>query len=139
MSSPRRNVLGVLALLLLCSVLGWRVLHRQVAGRELTRLLAADPTPPAAAPAVSPAPAPKWVATATLPAGAKPKFTDAKFTHRLRNTAASADELNRNERALLLRNAFVDTASGEPLAIPAALRSDAPGAYIVQAQGAIGE
>jgi len=46
--------------------------------------------------------------------------------------------LIRNDRALLLRNALIDTASGEPLAIPASLRSgEAVEAYLVQSQGPI--
>lgn len=148
MSSPRRNVLGALALLLLCSVLGWRVIQRHGNGRDLERLVAARSTTtsattaaPAAVvsvPTVASQPISKWVPTLSLAAGEKAKFTDAKSTNRLRNTAASADRLVREGHALLLRNAFVDTADSEPLAIPAALRASEPGAYIVQSKGPIG-
>ena len=126
MSSPRRNVLGALALLLLCSVLGWRVIQRHGNGRDLERLVAARSTtttattaaPAAAAsvPTVASQPISKWVPTRSLAVGEKAKFTDAKSTNRLRNTAASADRLVREGHALLLRNAFVDTADSEPLA-----------------------
>ena len=148
MSSPRRNVLGALALLLLCSVLGWRVIQRHGNGRDLERLVAARsttttattaaPAAEASVPTVASQPISKWVPTRSLAAGEKAKFTDAKSTNRLRNTAASADRLVREGHALLLRNAFVDTANGELLAIPAALRSSEPGAYIVQSKGPIG-
>lgn len=64
-----------------------------------------------------------------------PSHRDAPF--RLRNTAASLDELTRRDTAVLLRNAFIDTDSAAP-EIPAHLRSGAePGSYIVQARGLI--
>ena len=63
----------------------------------------------------------------------------ARETLRLRNTAKRVDQLTRLDTAILLRNAFIDTASKEPLRIPRELRADGPpGAYVAQARGAIG-
>ena len=142
MSSPRRNAFGAAALLMLCAVLGWRLWHRhaeQQAG-ELARLTATDPAKPAPAPAVAATAAKpaNRIATIALAPGVPPKFADSKFTNRLRNTMATADELVRKDRAILLRNAFVDTANGEPLEVPAKLKAEGePGAYVVQTTGGI--
>ncbi len=74
----------------------------------------------------------------TRPDGTGPTFLDSEMTNRLRNTPATLQQLLHNDRAILLRNALVDTANGEPLAIPAALRSQRPAeAYVVQANGPI--
>ncbi len=141
MPSNRRNAFGAVALLLLCAVLGWRFWQEHAKRQTglLERMAAVTPgtsAPVATAPvAVKPA---NWITTVTLAPGASPKFADAKFTNRLRNTAATANELVRKDHAILLRNAFVDTDSGEPLAVPAKLRAEGdPGAYIVQANGGI--
>ena len=143
MSSYRRNAFGAVALLLLCAGLGWRFWHEHATRPTgpLERLAANAPA--TSAPVVA-APAPVAVKPAnripavTLASGAAPKFSDARFTNRLRNTAATANELVRKDHAILLRNAFVDTDSGEPLEIPAKLRAEGdPGAYIVQANGGI--
>src|ERR1043166_1590760 len=54
---------------------------------------------------------------------------------RLSNTRQPIAQLARNDRAVLLRNALIDTAFGLP-AIPVHLQSEGdPGAYIVQARG----
>ena len=54
-------------------------------------------------------------------------------SYRLSNTPQSAAELARNPRAILLRNALIDTARPVELAIPESLRSHgAPGSYLVQ-------
>ena len=80
----------------------------------------------------------RWVPVESLPSGAPLPHADPRFPHRLRNTGAGVDALSRNDRAILLRNAFVDTANGEPLAVPESLRAAAdPGTYIVQARGLI--
>jgi subtilisin-like proprotein convertase family protein len=69
-------------------------------------------------------------ATTSSPGKAAAKPTNSYV---LRNTAQTFKQLERNDRALLLRNALIDTTSRTKLAIPAHLRSDgAPGAYIVQ-------
>jgi subtilisin family serine protease/subtilisin-like proprotein convertase family protein len=64
---------------------------------------------------------------------------DPRFPRRLTNTGRSIDELARSDSAVLLRNAFIDTAAGVPLRIPEHLRSPGePGAYIVQSRGPAG-
>ncbi|MFN7141176.1 MAG: hypothetical protein ACK4UN_17745, partial [Limisphaerales bacterium] len=58
----------------------------------------------------------------------------------LRNTTQSAGQLARNDKALLLRNAFIDTQSPEAIAIPERFRSKSdPGSYIVQSTGKLDE
>ncbi len=65
---------------------------------------------------------------------------DTNFPHRLRNTSRSIGELVRSETAVLLRNAFIDTAEPQGMDVPENLRSDGdPGSYIVQARGPITE
>ncbi len=57
---------------------------------------------------------------------------------RLRNTERPLEELIRDDRALLLRNALIDTASGVALPIPEHLRAgEEPGSYIVQSAGPV--
>ncbi len=152
MSSSRRNRIATGAVLLLGLVLGWRVAHHRqaVSGLDqfVTSLGAQSKQQAAAASVVSAASrasAPqsggvsRWVALEDLKPGTTRRHFDSRFTNRLRNTAASATELVANDRALLLRNAFVDTASGEALQIPSALRASGDvGAYIVQSKGPIG-
>ena len=61
-----------------------------------------------------------------------------KFAYRLSNTAKSLDQLMRDDKAILLENALIDTRNPLNLSIPANLRSQTdPGAYIVQSRGAI--
>jgi len=77
----------------------------------------------------------RWVRIESLPKGAPIPHADERFPHRVRNTTAGIDALSRNDHAILLRNAFVDTATGEPVPVPESLRSGAdPGTYIVQAR-----
>jgi subtilisin-like proprotein convertase family protein len=65
---------------------------------------------------------------------------DARFPNRLRNTEASMDELVKNDRALLLANALIDTGVKTKLAIPEHLKAkEDPGSYIVQSRGTINE
>lgn len=143
MSTPRRKLLGVCTLLVLCSFLGWRLVDRQRRPiSELAHLLNTTSGIPAVGSGVASAtvtkPTTHWIPTITLAQGEQPRFADPKFTNRLRNTAATADQLVRNDHAILLRNAFLDTASSEPLPIPAKLRATGEaGAYVVQANGVI--
>ncbi|MFO1501831.1 MAG: S8 family serine peptidase [Verrucomicrobiota bacterium] len=75
------------------------------------------------------APAPQ---VAVLPA------KDTNFPFRLSNTARKIAELSRVETAVLMRNAFIDTAEAGRLAIPEHLKAVGdPGTYIVQARGPI--
>ncbi|HVU27889.1 MAG TPA: S8 family serine peptidase [Verrucomicrobiae bacterium] len=61
-----------------------------------------------------------------------------KFAFRLSNTSKSLGQLTRDERAILLENAFIDTRNPLNFSIPPNLKSKGdPGAYIVQAHGPI--
>jgi subtilisin-like proprotein convertase family protein len=60
----------------------------------------------------------------------------SRLQHRLSNTSAGIRSLMRNDRAILLENALIDTSISDALAIPESLRlKGAPGSYIVQARG----
>ena len=62
-----------------------------------------------------------------------------RFAFRLTNSAQPVADLWRNDRAVLLRNALMDTGLGAP-EIPEHLRAKGdPGAYIIQARGFITE
>ena len=52
-----------------------------------------------------------------------PVAANDPFPFRLKNTDAPIGELVRNETAVLLRNAFIDTALGSGLAIPAEFKT----------------
>lgn len=74
----------------------------------------------------------------------KPAATNAvaakstNFPYRLSNTTKTLGELSFNGRAILLENALIDSSKPLDLSIPDSLRShDDPGAYIVQANGAV--
>jgi subtilisin-like proprotein convertase family protein len=61
-----------------------------------------------------------------------------QLAFRLGNTTNSLNQLVKDRHAILLANAFIDTAAGLDLKIPSHLRSAGdPGAYIVQARGAV--
>src|SRR5207247_8920284 len=56
-----------------------------------------------------------------------------RFPYRLSNTDKSLGELGRSDTAILLDDAFIDTASETPLAVPEHLRARGdPGSYLVQ-------
>lgn len=149
-----RHKLALLALLLICVHLGWRAhqhgwLRRGTSAaatqrdqEAATRLAQRSPLASFTAPAASaPAPAPavaRWVSMVNASSAGGPTHRDAEMTNRLRNTPAPLAQLLRNDRAILLRNALIDTASGEPLVIPDALRSTRPAeAFVVQAAGPV--
>jgi subtilisin-like proprotein convertase family protein len=59
-----------------------------------------------------------------------------RFPYRLSNTKKSVGELTRDDKAILLENALVDTAGSKDLGIPSHLKSEGdPGSYIVQSKG----
>ncbi|MGE4181103.1 MAG: S8 family serine peptidase, partial [Limisphaerales bacterium] len=92
--------------------------------------------------AVLPASLPAVAGPGTVPAlgaGSESKAsTERPATLRLTNTDRPVDALSRDDKALVLRNAFIDTASGTPLRIPEHLKAaEEPGAYLVQARSAI--
>lgn len=60
------------------------------------------------------------------------------LAHRLSNTTKSVGQLLRDDRAVILENALIDTGSPLNFSIPGHLRSPAePGSYIVQARGPV--
>ena len=75
---------------------------------------------------------------ATAPETANAEAGEERYPHRLRNTKEPIGELVRNEKAVLLRNALIDTALGTELDIPDSLRAGAdPKTYIAQARGPV--
>ena len=73
---------------------------------------------------------PAAVAPPPRPSAAGPQ---RRFPYRLSNTDKSLDELGRSDTAILLDNAFIDTASRAPVEVPEHLRAQGdPGSYIVQ-------
>ena len=88
--------------------------------------------------ALGQAPTPPPARLAKPPAVALPVPVAANdpFPFRLKNTDSPIGELVRNETAVLLRNAFIDTALGSGLAIPAEFKTTGdPLTYIAQARG----
>ena len=76
----------------------------------------------------------KLSATASESTDTKPEANPYPF--RLRNTHSPIGELVRNEKAVLLRNALIDTSLGFGLDIPETLKAgDDPQTYIAQARG----
>ncbi|HEX7862015.1 MAG TPA: S8 family serine peptidase [Verrucomicrobiae bacterium] len=66
----------------------------------------------------------------------EPEAIRKRYPYRLRNTQKTLKELVRDDRAVLLANALIDT-SGEAPEIPEHLRAEGdPGSYIVQSTGA---
>jgi len=83
--------------------------------------------------------APLLVTGANPPAAAVTNATAKAFksplTNRLSNTSRPIAELMRDDRAVLLRNALIDTTGVAGLPIPAHLRADGdPGSYVVQSR-----
>ncbi len=138
MSSKYQKRVMVAGLLLLGLFLGWQTHERNVR-RLALRADAVQQVAPAAQPksatppVIPPVSSATWVKVQSVPSGTSPAFFDAKATNRLRNTPETAGRLVHNPHAILLRNAFVDTASPLPLAVPRRLFSpEHPGAYVVQ-------
>jgi len=77
------------------------------------------------------APVPSVPSVPLLPSNTAP--APAPRAYRLSNTPQTLAQLERNSRAILLRNALIDTSLRVTLPIPPALRSHgAPGSYLVQ-------
>ena len=105
---------------------------------------------PAASQNPSAAPAPVAATPSAAPATSAPDTTVAednghpseavtnRLAFRLSNTEKSIGELTRDEHAVLLENAFIDTKSALKLKIPEHLQAgEEPGAFIVQARGTV--
>jgi len=154
MTSRTRSFVGLACALAVIGI--WQLAHRRSALERLAPTNTA--TRPAKAASPNPALAPDVRLLTNLvppPALATPPVTaldastalapalaaapvDPRFPRRLRNTPQSINELVRNDSAVLLRNALIDTATEVPLALPPHLKADAePGSYVVQAKGPI--
>jgi len=113
-------------------------------GRESTLNAVQSPLPPTQAPHSKRAPdrsrqTVKTESTAPMALLAQPRAgglaKENKFQYRLNNTSRSVGQLLRNDHAILLENALVDTERPASLSIPAHLRAQGdPGSYIVQAR-----
>ncbi len=130
----------VVSLLLLVGALFlWRL------GNRTTAHKAPAPTAVAAMPAQAPAvsaittPSPIIASAASVNSSNRPAAAAKDFlSYRLSNTPRTMGQLMRDDKAILLENALVDTAQPVSFAIPAHLRAAAdPGAYIVQARGPV--
>ncbi|HWY74930.1 MAG TPA: S8 family serine peptidase, partial [Verrucomicrobiae bacterium] len=76
----------------------------------------------------------------SLPAATATNSTPTKdrFAYRLRNTDAPLRQLERNDHAILLANALIDTSQPLGLKIPASLKAPPDnGTYVVQAAGPV--
>ncbi len=80
-------------------------------------------------------PAPGQMGAVALTAAAAKHAPASAKTYRLSNTPKTMAQLGRDSRAVLLRNAIIDTASSGKLDIPESLRAgENPGSYVVHAQ-----
>ena len=83
--------------------------------------------------AVSAHVAAKRLPVRALAPGRRPAPQDPEFPWRARNTDKTIDQLRSDPRALVLRNALIDTRTGEPLPLPESLvAGPEPGFHIVQ-------
>src|SRR5712692_390495 len=120
---------------------GWRFLRpsrRAASTQPSTQIATAGPLKGLGAGQVAPN-APLLVTGANLPAAAvtnaAAKAYKSPLTNRLSNTSKPIAELMRDDRAVLLRNALIDTSVAAGLPIPAHLRADGdPGSYVVQSR-----
>src|SRR5712692_7474904 len=120
---------------------GWRFLRpsrRAASTQPSTQIATAGPLKGLGAGQVAPN-APLLVTGANLPAAAvtnaAAKAYKSPLTNRLSNTSKPIAELMRDDRAVLLRNALIDTTLAAGLPIPAHLRADGdPGSYVVQSR-----
>lgn len=139
MSPTFQKRLAMAGVVLLVLLLGWQSHVRSVQRESLRASVTPTVVPDGQLPRavaysnLSVAHVPAWVAIHPVPTGTLPIYPDPKATNRLRNTPESAGRLTHNPRAILLRNAFVDTSSSLPLDVPSRLHaSENPGAYVVQ-------
>src|SRR5207302_768659 len=79
-------------------------------------------------------------ATGGVSPGAKQsaRGRQGRFPYRLSNTEQPLSKLGRSDTAILLDNAFIDTASRRPVEVPEHLRAEGdPGSYLVQSRHAL--
>ncbi|MEY4917317.1 MAG: hypothetical protein RL616_1230, partial [Verrucomicrobiota bacterium] len=97
----------------------------------------ASPAPAAVANATV-APTPAASSAIAEDSAAPSAATTNRLAFRLNNTSKPIAELTRDRHAILLENAFIDTAASLKLKIPAHLQAAGdPGAFIVQSRGAL--
>src|SRR5258706_2503319 len=120
---------------LLCLVGAW--LFWQQGNRWATEKKSTSSVPPVSAGATPP-PATTNNARAAEDSGHPSIASTNRLAFRLTNTKKSISELMGNRHAILLENAFIDTAAKMDLKIPSHLEAAGdPGSYIVQARGPI--
>lgn len=147
-----RTWLVICVLSLVGAAVFWRLGEQRLAGRAgTTSVPTVQPAavPSAATPLLSPSSPSATTSPAQPTASSAPPSPAASLiapsatnraSLRLRNTTRSIDELARDDRAVLLRNALIDTTSGTALPIPDHLRAGAEaGSYVVQARGIVSE
>src|ERR1051325_6392249 len=84
----------------------------------------------------SPAATTKSESRAGVLAATSSQKKNSRFAFRLSNSKKSLGELTRDDKAILLENALVDTSGSKDLGIPSHLKSEGdPGSYIVQSKG----
>ena len=129
----RRKIL-ILSLLAVAAVwLFWPL------GEHAVAPVAKSPVAPAPKISAVPAAATNHSALAAVQPAPSAVSATNRFPFRLSNTPKTIGELTARAHAILLENALIDTELKPDLSIPKHLRADAePGAYIVQARGAIG-
>src|SRR6266446_3077125 len=132
----------LLCLLAIVAAGGWwcflRPSRRPASTQPSAQIATAGPLKGPGAGQVSPN-APLLVTGANLPVApvtnASAKAYKSPLTNRLSNTSKPLAELMRDDRAVLLRNALIDTTVAAGLPIPAHLRSDGdPGSYVVESR-----
>jgi len=84
----------------------------------------------------SPAATTQSASSAGVLASEQKTASGSRFPYRLSNSKKTIGELTRDDKAILLENALVDTTGAKDLGIPSHLKSDGdPGSYIVQSKG----
>src|SRR5437868_5988392 len=115
-------------MLFIAAAFFWRLGDERIAGRQASRNQlkqppeatprTPNPNPPRQSPFGS-----NFVNVTAQPIGLPaPAPADPHHPYRLRNTADSVNQLARNDKAILLRNALIDT-TRDPLVIPTNLRA----------------
>ena len=140
---PHPRIWALVSLLLFIAAGYFWHLGNQRAAHQFGSPAATNDIPPGAKPAAAfPQEAFRIVSGPPAPAAPAPSATTAfatnRFRYRLTNSPESFNQLVHNERAVLLRNALLDTGlPGQPV-IPERLRTQGdPESYIVQARGVI--
>jgi subtilisin-like proprotein convertase family protein len=132
---PRPTIWILLCLLLAAGAwLFWRSAEHRATAEKFSRLTTSTATSRSTAPKILSASNLSTNAAKTVAASVKTN----PFAYRLTNTAKTIGELTRDDKAILLDNALIETGGKINLSIPKHLQSQGdPGSYIVQARGPI--